>query len=210
MGVALYCRVSTKSQNIETQLKALKDYSVRNGIKGLRIYEDVGVSGAKDSRPQLDLLLRDLREGQIETVLVYKIDRLGRSLKHLLDLLAEFKNRKVRLISIADNIDTRNENPMSRAFWQVLGVFAEFERAIIRDRVMSGLERARAEGKRLGRPVGATDKRKRSVSGYHLRYAGTKIESRRLGKRNKQEAQNNDANRTNFNCRRHSEAAEDC
>jgi DNA invertase Pin-like site-specific DNA recombinase len=181
--VAIYGRVSTQGQNIETQLREAREYCVRNGVATHKTYADVGISGTKASRPQLDAMLTDLRAGRIKTIVVYKLDRLGRSLTNLLDLLAEFRNRKVRLISISDGLDSETDNPMSRAFWKLLGIFAELEREIIRERVMSGLERARAQGKKLGRPAGSKDKGKRSVSGYHLRYAGRSKDQRRLGKR---------------------------
>ena len=181
-GVALYGRVSTQGQNIETQLREARDYCQRNGIVEYKTYADVA-SGATSSRPQLDAMLTDLRAGRIKTIVVYKLDRLGRSLTNLLDLLAEFRNRKIRLISISDGLDTSNDNPMNRAFFRLLGVFGELEREIIRERVMSGLERAKAAGKKLGRPAGSKDKSSRSVSGYHLRYAGRNKNQRRLGRR---------------------------
>ena len=180
--VALYSRVSTQGQNIETQLRELREYCARSNIGQYKIYADVA-SGATSSRPQLDVMLTDIRAGQIKTIIVYKLDRLGRSLTNLLDLLAEFRNRKIRLISISDGLDTQTDNPMARAFWRLLGVFAELEREIIRERVMSGLERAKAAGKRLGRPAGSKDKGHRSVSGYHLRYAGRSKDQRKLGRR---------------------------
>jgi len=183
VSTALYCRVSTVKQDVAAQVKMLKDYCSNQGISKFKIYSDVGISGVRDSRPQLDLLLKEVRLGSIRTILLTKLDRLGRSLKHLLNLLAEFKNRNVRLVSIADGIDTSNDSPMNRAFWQLLGIFAELEREIIRSRVLGGLDRARASGRRLGRPVGAGDKRKRATSGYCLRYAGRDKESRKLGKR---------------------------
>ena len=180
--VALYSRVSTQGQNIETQLRELREYCARSNIGQYKIHADVA-SGATSSRPQLDAMLTDLRAGRIKTIIVYKLDRLGRSLTNLLDLLAEFRNRKIRLISISDGLDSENDNPMSRAFWRLLGVFAELEREIIRERVMSGLERAKPNGKRLGRPAGSKDKGKRSVSGYHLRYAYVDRDKRKTGKR---------------------------
>lgn len=171
MKTALYGRVSTKDQNVETQKLVMKEYCLKNGFEIISEYTDEGISGAKGSRPQLDLMLSDMRQGKFDIILTYKLDRLGRSLKNLIDLLCEFKNRRVRLISIMDNLDTANDNPMTRAFWQLLGVFAELEREIIRSRVISGLERARAEGKQLGRRLGSKDKKIRRKSGYYLRYA---------------------------------------
>jgi putative DNA-invertase from lambdoid prophage Rac len=183
MKAAIYARVSTKEQSVESQLLPVRDYCLRNNFSVHTEYKDEGVSGAKDSRPELDRMLRDMRKGEFEAVMVYKLDRLGRSLSHLLVLLSEFRNRKIRLISVSDNLDTVNDNPMSRAFWQLLGVFAEFERELIKERVQAGLERAKKEGKVLGRPKGVKDSRKRSVSGYVLRYAGKTKAQRRLGLR---------------------------
>ena len=182
--VAIYGRVSTSAQNIETQLREARDYCSRSGIVEYKTYADVGVSGVKSSRPFLDEMLRDVRVGKVKTIVIYKLDRLGRSLPHLLDLLGEFKNRKVRLISISDGLDSQTtNNPMSQAFWRLLGVFADLERDLIRERVMSGLARAKEQGKKLGRPAGSKDKGARSVSGYHLRYAGRSKDLRRLGRR---------------------------
>ena len=184
MQAVIYGRVSTKDQNIESQLLSVRNYCVKNNINLYREYVDEGVSGSKNSRPQLNSMLQHMRDGSFDTILVYKLDRLGRSLKHLLDLLFEFRNRKIRLISVTDNIDTANDSPMNRAFWQLLGVFAELEREMIRERVNDGLEAARKNGKRLGRPRGSKDRRKRSVSGYLLRYVGKTKEKRKLGQRN--------------------------
>jgi len=180
---SIYSRVSTKDQNVETQLLQLKDYCGKNSFEVYKEYNDIGVSGSKNSRPQLDQMLKDIRQGMFDIVIIYKLDRLGRSLKHLLDMLSEFRNKKIRLISVSDNIDTKDDNPMSRAFWQMLGVFAEFERELIRERVLAGLARAKKEGKRLGRPKGVKDKKKRSVSGYHLRYVNSTPDQRKLGSR---------------------------
>jgi len=181
--VALYGRVSTSNQQIETQLREAREYCQRNGIVEYKTYADVGVSGGTASRPQLDAMLTDLRAGRIKTIIVYKLDRLGRSLMHLLDLLREFRNRNVRLISISDGLDTANDNPMNRAFFRLLAVFGELEKEIIRERVMSGLAHARECGKKLGRPKGSKDKGQRSVSGYHLRYAGRSKTQRKIGPR---------------------------
>lgn len=184
MRVAAYARVSTLEQSLDTQVVCVREYCQRNSdLTIVKEYGDLGVSGNKDSRPQLDMMLKDMRAGLFEGIIVYKLDRLGRSLKHLIDLLSEFRNRKVRLTSVSDGLDTANDTPMSRAFWQLLGVFAELEREMIRERVLSGLARAKSEGRKLGRPKDAADKRKRSVSGYLLRYAGSTPEQRRLGKR---------------------------
>ena len=181
--VALYGRVSTQSQQIETQLRECREYCRRNGVTFYKTYADVGLSGTTASRPQLDEMLTDLRAGKIKTIIIYKLDRLGRSVSNLCNLLAEFRNRNVRLISISDGLDSQTDNPMSRAFWQLLAVFSQLEKEIIVERVRSGLERAKAQGKKLGRPAGSKDRNKRSVSGYLLRYSGLNKRQRRLGPR---------------------------
>ena len=186
-SAGVYCRVSTKGQNCETQLVAIKEFCVRQGINIFKVYQDIGVSGSKDSRPALNDMLFNLRKNQFKVVVVFRLDRLGRSLQHLLALLQEFRNKNVRLVSVTDGIDTSDDNPMTRAFWQILAVFAEMEKAIIQERVCAGLARARSEGKRLGRPPGAKDKGgKRSISGYLQRYIGKSKEDRKLGKRTKE------------------------
>jgi DNA invertase Pin-like site-specific DNA recombinase len=179
----VYLRVSTKEQNISTQRQSITDYCKRNDLQILREYADEGVSGSITSRPMLDLMLQDMREGKFSTIIVYRLDRLGRSLGHLLQIFEELRNKRIQLISISDNINTADDSPTSRAFWSLLGVFSQLEREIIVERVKAGLERARREGLVLGRPKGSKDKSKRSVSGYLLKYAGKSREERRLGKR---------------------------
>ena len=184
MKLAIYGRISTKDQNVEAQLLPVRDYCSRNGFEVFKEYIDEGISGAKASRPQLDLMLQDMRDRKFDGICLYKIDRLGRSLKHLLDLLCEFRNRKIRLISVVDSIDTENDSPMTRAFLQMLGVFAELEREIIVLRVNDGIAvrqkqlkkdgafiaKSGKECKKLGRPTGSRDKKRRRKSGYLLRY----------------------------------------
>lgn len=186
MKVAIYARVSTKEQNLEMQLNPIKDYCSRNGLEVVAEYLEEGISGAKATRPQLDRMLQDMRDRKFDGIVVYKLDRLGRSLKHLLDLLSEFKNKGIRLVSVVDGIDTTNDSPMNKAFWQMLGVFAELEREIIVARVNDGIAcrkkqikekgafiaKSGMERKKLGRPKGSKDKKYRRLSGYRLRYAG--------------------------------------
>jgi len=131
----------------------------------------------------LDFMLQEMRSGKFATIIVYRLDRLGRSLAHLLQIFEELRNKKIQLITISENINTSDDSPTARAFWVLLGVFSELERSIIVERVKSGIARARKEGKQLGRKVGSKDKNKRSISGYHLRFAGTTKEQRRLRQR---------------------------
>ncbi|MBU2035262.1 MAG: recombinase family protein [Candidatus Omnitrophota bacterium] len=179
-----YMRFSTRLQDEEIQRNSINQLSQREGFKINSEYIDKAVSGRLSSRPELDKMLAEIRAGVVKTVVIYKMDRLGRSLANLIDLLQEFKNKRVRLISICDGVDTEKDDPMSRAFFQLLGVFAELECEMIRQRVLDGQANARAKGKHCGRPRGSKDKGgQRSKSGYYLRYAGKTKEQRKLGER---------------------------
>lgn len=172
LKIGLYCRVSKNEQHIETQRLALRDFCQRNNYEIVEEYLDNGVSGAKDSRPAFDRLLADMRAGKINCVLVYKLDRIGRSLQHLLNLFEELKNRGIEFISLTQNINT--STPEGKMFLRMLMVLAEYERELIVCRINGGLERARAEGKILGRPKGAKDTKRRKKSGYLLRWQNNK------------------------------------
>ncbi|MBL7131252.1 MAG: recombinase family protein [Candidatus Omnitrophica bacterium] len=167
--VGLYARTSMLDQNSDSQLLALGQYCERMGYKIVDKYIDNGFSGKTTQRPEFERLLADIRANRLDCVVVYKIDRFGRSLQHLLNLLEEFKNRKVDFISITQPVDTTTA--AGKMFWQILGVFAEFERTLIVERTNAGLTRARKEGKTLGRPKGKGDSRPRRKSGYIKRWA---------------------------------------
>lgn len=169
MKIGIYIRCSTNGQNTDTQLVALRDYCQRNKYQIAGEYIDNGVSGLKDNRPAFNRLLSDLRAGKINCVLVYKLDRIGRSLQHLLNLFEEFNNRGIEFISLSQNINT--STPEGKMFLRMLMVLAEYERELIVNRVNAGLERAKKEGKTLGRPNGSKDKKKRRTSGYLLRWS---------------------------------------
>jgi len=169
MKAGLYLRVSTSDQTTLNQELELKRYCEINRIEIFKIYRDEGVSGAKTSRPQLDLLLQDMRNKCFDCVLVWKFDRLGRSTAHLLQVLEELKNKGIRLIATSQNIDT--STPMGKFFFVILSGFAEMEREIIRERIKLGLDRRRKQGKVMGRPKGSKDKGYRKKGGYYLRYA---------------------------------------
>jgi len=173
LNIGLYARVSKNEQNIETQLVALRDYCQRNNYKIAKEYLDNGFSGATDNRPSFNSLLSDIRTGKINCVLVYKLDRIGRSLQHLLNLFEEFKNQGVEFISLTQNINTNT--PEGKMFLRMLMVLAEYERELIVSRINSGLDRARAEGKTLGRPFGSKDTKRRKRSGYLLRWQKEKV-----------------------------------
>jgi site-specific DNA recombinase len=173
LKIGIYARVSKEEQNIETQLMALRDYCQRNNYEIVGEYLDNGISGATDNRPAFNKLLADMRTGKINCVLVYKLDRIGRSLQHLLNLFEEFKNRGVEFISLTQNINTNT--PEGKMFLRMLMVLAEYERELIVSRIHSGLERAKAEGKTLGRPNGSKDTKRRKRSGYLLRWQKDKV-----------------------------------
>jgi DNA invertase Pin-like site-specific DNA recombinase len=128
----------------------LREYVSRRGWE-CRIYRDKGQSGTKESRPALDLLLSDVRKRRVDVLVVWALDRLARSLKQLLSIAEECRSLGVDLVSLKQNVDTTL--PAGRLTFQVLGAVAEFEREMLRTRVKSGIEQARRNGKRLGRPA---------------------------------------------------------
>ncbi|MBZ5623531.1 MAG: recombinase family protein [Acidobacteriia bacterium] len=149
---ALYARVSTTDQNCETQLRELREYISRRGWKIAREYVDTGFSGSKASRPALDRLMADAAQGKFDCIVVYKIDRFGRSVLHLNQQLAALTSYGVRFIATSQSLDTDEKNPTSRVLLQVLASVAEFEREMIRERTLSGIRAAQAAGKVVGRP----------------------------------------------------------
>ena len=150
--VAIYLRVSTDGQTTENQICALEDVATARGWTVSEVYEDAGISGAKgrDQRPALDRMLKDMSRGRFDLVATWSVDRLGRSLKGLVETLGELDATGVGLFLHQQGLDTTT--PSGRAMFGMLSVFAEFERAMIRERVHAGLARARRAGKRLGRP----------------------------------------------------------
>src|SRR5438874_8549378 len=149
--VALYARVSTlNNQDPEMQLVELREYASRRGWQICEEYIDLGVSGCRESRPALNRLMSDACRRRFDAILVWKIDRFGRSLKHLVNALAELAALGVAFISLRDNLDL--STPSGRLMVQIIGAMAEFERALIQERVSAGLRNAKSKGKKLGRP----------------------------------------------------------
>jgi DNA invertase Pin-like site-specific DNA recombinase len=146
---ALYARVSTADQTCENQLLELRRYAVARGWTPAE-YVDPAVSGAKDRRPALDKLLKDARRRRVDVVVCWRLDRLGRNLKHLITLIDELQILGVSFVSLAEGIDATT--PAGKLQMHILGAIAEFERERIRERVLAGLQRAKAQGRRLGRP----------------------------------------------------------
>lgn len=169
MKAGIYYRVSTRDkQDITTQQKAVRDFCEREGIEIVKEFSDVGESGSKSSRPAFDNLLKDMRARLFDCIVCYKLDRIGRSLSHLVKLFEEFKSKGINFISTTQAINTTTAE--GRMFLHMLMVLAEYERELTLSRINSGLERARSQGKRLGRPPGSRDKRRRRKSGYYNRW----------------------------------------
>ncbi len=150
---ALYARVSTGGQTTENQLRELEAVAGRLGWEIVERFVDEGISGAKgrSERPALDNLLKSVVRREVDVVAAWSVDRLGRSLLDLIGVLGELRERGVDLYLHQQGLDTAT--PSGRAMYQMLGVFAEFERAIIVERIKAGMARARAQGKRLSRPM---------------------------------------------------------
>lgn len=167
--VALYIRVSKLDQHPENQEIELKDYANRHNFEIYDIFVDK-ISGAKDSRPALNDLMADARKKMFKAVVIWKVDRLGRSTAHMVQLVQELQNLDIELFITTLGIDTRT--PVGKLILGVLSQIAEFEREQIRERIILGLERSKKEGKKLGRPKGAKDKnpKGRRKSGYYRRW----------------------------------------
>src|SRR5689334_9011264 len=150
--VALYARVSTLhgQQDPEMQLSELREYATHRALSIYKEYVDEGVSGSKESRPALNRLMSDAQHCRFDAVLVWKIDRFGRSLKHLVNSLADLSAYGISFISLRDNLDL--STPSGRLMFQIIGAMAEFERSLIQERVRAGLRNAKLRGKTLGRP----------------------------------------------------------
>jgi DNA invertase Pin-like site-specific DNA recombinase len=151
MRAALYARVSTSAgQDPIVQLRELREYCENRGWQIAAEFTDVGVSGAKERRPQLNELLAACRRRRFDAVVVYRYDRFARSLRQLVNALGEFEALGIQFISLHEGVDT--STPNGRLVFGIFASIAEFERELIRDRVRSGIAAARARGKRLGRP----------------------------------------------------------
>lgn len=150
MVTAIYGRISTRSQDVSTQLEDLREYARRRGWVIAEEYLDIAESGARASRPALDRLMADARRRRFDTVLVWRFDRFARSTRQLILALEEFRKLGIEFVSYMEHIDTGS--PLGEAMFTIIGAFAQFERNVLIERVQAGLRKARAEGKQLGRP----------------------------------------------------------
>jgi DNA invertase Pin-like site-specific DNA recombinase len=152
--VAFYARVSTDGQTVQNQLEELQAVAKRHGWKVVATYADRGISGTKgrEGRPEFDKLLKAITRRDIDMVAAWSVDRLGRSLQHLVPFLSDLQAKGVDLFLLQQGLDT--STPSGRAMFQMLGVFAEFEAAMIRERVRAGVARAKRSGTKSGKPIG--------------------------------------------------------
>lgn len=147
---ALYARVSTLDQSTALQVEDLRAYVEKRGWSLVGEYVDTGISGTKDSRPQLNEMMSAVRKGKVDVVAVWRFDRFARSTKHLVTALDEFRDLNVAFVSLQENLDFSSH--LGRAMFTIIAAIAELERNIILDRCRAGQEKARAAGKRIGRP----------------------------------------------------------
>jgi DNA invertase Pin-like site-specific DNA recombinase len=156
MRIGIYARASTKDQSCELQLRDLRAFCMARGFELVREYVDIGQSGAKDSRPELDKLMGDARKRQFDAIVVWRFDRFARSTKHLLAALEEFRSLGIQFISYQENMDT--STALGQALFTIVSAVAQLERDLIRERVTAGIRNAQANGKKLGRPTSAVER----------------------------------------------------
>ena len=149
MKAAIYVRVSTADQHVESQLYDLRDLAAKRGFEVVQEYSDCGVSGRRARRPGLDALIAEARQKKFSVVLVAAFDRVARSVKHFLQVMDEFDGLGIVFISRRENIDT--SGPLGRLFLTLIGSIAELESDLIRERVLAGMRRAKLDGVRIGR-----------------------------------------------------------
>ena len=179
--VAIYCRVSTSLQTVENQLLDLQKVATQNDWDGVGVYTDEGVSGkhGRDKRPQFDELMKDATRRKFDLIMSWDVSRLGRSLKHLVEFMEDIQSKNIDLYLHANGLDSSTSS--GRAMFGMLSVFSSFERELISERVKSGLERAKANGKKLGRPSNMNDGLRSSIRLLRERGLGIKKIARELG-----------------------------
>ena len=149
-----YCRVSTTDQNNALQIRELTEYVQRRGWKLASVYEDRGISGIRASRPGLDQLMADARLRKFDAVLVYKLDRWGRSLVNCVAGIQELQSLGIRFVVVSQGLDTDQSSPTAALLMHILAAVAQFERELIRERVAAGIKSAQKTGTRSGKPIG--------------------------------------------------------
>lgn len=156
--IAIYARTSTELQatGLESQIRAMESYCMLRELIPYRLYEDIGISGAKASRPGLNKMMTDVRSGEIKAIVCYSLSRISRSTSHLLNIIEIVQKHKIGFHSVSENVDL--DSPMGRCMITLLGAFAQMEREITVERVKTGMANARAKGKQIGRPNKSKDK----------------------------------------------------
>jgi len=179
MRVAIYARVSTANngQDPTMQTRELREYIDRRGWQLASEYVDVGISGSKEKRPELDRLMADAHRRRFDCVVVWKFDRFARSVSHLLRALENFRALGIEFVSFSEQMDT--STPTGKMVFTVLGAVAELERSLIIERVKAGLRNAKANGKRLGRPKRVVDSRR--IAALRAQGAGWKRIATEMG-----------------------------
>src|SRR5580700_4789769 len=175
---AIYARVSTTNhgQDVSMQTRDLEQFAHARGWRLVESYLDLGISGSKDKRPQLDRLIADAHKRKFEVIVVWKFDRFARSVSHLLRALENFRALGVEFVSLSEQIDT--STPTGKMIFTVLGAVAELERSLIAERVRAGLRNAKAKGRKLGRPakqVNAAQIAALRAQGASWRAVGTRL-----------------------------------
>lgn len=170
MTYALYTRVSTEEQTTDNQRIRLVEYCENNNLE-YELFSEV--MSSRKTRPVKAKLLQRLRNNEFQGVIIYKLDRWARSTSELILEIEEIHNKGIKFISLSDNIDLNTS--MGKLQLGILSSFAQFERDLIRERTLEGLNRAKKQGKQLGRPQGSKDKKVRKKGGYYVRYMKTKV-----------------------------------
>jgi DNA invertase Pin-like site-specific DNA recombinase len=175
MLTAIYARVSTNDQTNTIQIRELEAYAERRGWQSARVYQDQ-MSGARASRPGLDQLMSDARLRKFDAVLVWKLDRFGRSLVHCVGAIQELQALGIRFIAASQGLDTDESNPASKLLMHILAAVAQFERELIRERVSAGMKAAMKHGTKTGNPIGRPRRIFNRDEVSRLRASGLSIE----------------------------------
>ena len=179
--VAIYARVSTDKQQTSNQVLVLKEIAERSGYNIIQIYEDKGISGSKgrEDRPALNQMMKDATHRKFDMVMCWSIDRLGRSISHLIEIMNELNELKIDMFFSQQSIDTTQSS--GRMLFSIMGAIGEFEKSLIKERVLAGLDRARKNGTKLGRPSNMTDGLKSAILILTDKGVGVRETCRKLG-----------------------------
>jgi putative DNA-invertase from lambdoid prophage Rac len=173
--VAIYARVSTTDQRCEMQLRDLRQYAEARGWTLAGEYVDTGWSGKNAERPELRRCIADAKARQFDAIAVWKLDRWGRTVQQLVNDVLDFDSAGIRFIAITQGIDTDSSNPISRLLLHIMAAFAEFERAVINERVVAGIRNAQAKGTRSGNPIGRPKRIFNRAEVIEMRQAGLSL-----------------------------------